>query len=350
MLDAANIPQVLQDISGTAITSPEAWEANRERLLSLLSREEYGFLPPPPERTEFKLLDRQTDCCAGKAVYEKWEATVWVKDHSFSFPFFGVIPQTATPSMAFLHLNFRNQVPDFYMPTEEIIDGGFAVFSFGYEDVTKDNGDFSSGLAALFPEPPGKLALWAWAALRVRDHMAQREEIDQENVAVVGHSRLGKTALLAGAWDERFAFVIANESGCSGGAVTRGKQGERIADITRVFPFWFCENYRKYAGKEEELPFDQHFLLALIAPRKLYICDAQEDIWADPAAEFLSCRLASPVYELYGKQGLMAETEAPVLNKGYHAGEIGYHLRAGCHYLSRQDWQQFMAFLKAHRN
>ncbi len=350
------LPNVLQGTKNAVFTSQKEWEQERESLLSLLSREEYGFLPPDPQRLSFRLLEKQEDYCASKAVFEKWEATVGMGEKEFSFPFFAVVPTGVKKPMAFLHINFRNNVPDFYMPTEEIVDGGFAVFSFGYEDVTKDNGDFSDGLAALFPRAsgekdlPGKISLWAWAAMRVMDHIVSREDIDTKNVAVIGHSRLGKTALWAGANDPRFAFVISNDSGCSGAAVTRGKQGEKIRDITTVFPFWFCDNYRKYQDREEELPFDQHFLLALIAPRKLYVCSAKEDLWADPASELLSCREASIVYELYGLKGLICPEEAPIADAVFPEGTIGYHIRKGTHYLSRYDWQRFMEFLRKHRN
>ena len=269
-------------------------------------------------RSAFRTVERQEDFCASKAVYERVEIRVQVSVrnlHSLSMRL--CLRSFREKPMAFVHINFRSNVPDEYMPSEELADGGFAVFSFGYEDVTKDNRDFSDGLAALFPagsrngNAPGKIALWAWAALRVMDYLQTREDVDLKNVAVVGHSRLGKTALLAAASDERFAFAISNDSGCSGAAVTRGKERGTVADITKMFPYWFCENYKAYAGREEEMPFDQHFLLALIAPRKLYVSSAQEDQWADPPAELAGCRAASPVYGLYGLGGLVCGEESP---------------------------------------
>ncbi len=350
------LPNVLQKSGGELLTSPKEWEEHRESLLFLLSREEYGFLPSAPDGLSFRLVEKRENYCASNAVFEKWEAAVKVGEQEFSFPFFAVVPTQVKKPMAFLHINFRNNVPDAYMPTEEIIDGGFAVFSFGYEDVTRDNDDFSDGLAALFPRSsgektlPGKISIWAWAAIRVMDHIVSRKDIDTANVAVIGHSRLGKTALWAGANDPRFSFVISNDSGCSGAAVSRGKQGEQIRDVTTTFPYWFCETYRSYQGKEEELPFDQHFLLSLIAPRKLYVSSAQEDLWADPVSELRACKEASPVYELYGISGLLCPEDAPAANAVFPEGNIGYHIRKGTHYLSRYDWQQFMAFLRRHRN
>lgn len=183
----------------------------------------------------------------------------------------------------------------------------------------------------------------------VREYLAACPEIDQRAVAVAGHSRLGKTALLAGALDKRFQFVFANESGCSGAALYRGKQGETAADIQRVFPYWFSPSFASCTGDPEQLPFDQHFLLSLIAPRKLYVSSAAEDLWSDPAAEFLGCLAASPAFEAAGVPGFVCAGEEPQLGQACHQGNIGYHLRAGKHFLSREDWRQFAAYLFLHR-
>lgn len=169
---------------------------------------------------------------------------------------------------------------------------------------------------------------------------------DFNRAAVVGHSRLGKTALWAGALDERFTHVISNNSGCSGAAITRQKKGERIRDIIRVFSRWFCDNYQKYVDKEELLPFDQHFLVAAIAPRKVYVASAIEDEWADPVSEFLSCYAASEVYEKLGLKGFISSDRLPEAGEYFHEGNIGYHLRKGTHYLSREDWNLFMDYME----
>ena len=175
------------------------------------------------------------------------------------------------------------------------------------------------------------------------------DELFEQNLRKLQLSRLGKTALLAGALDKRFQFVFANESGCSGAALYRGKQGETAADIQRVFPYWFSPSFASCTGDPEQLPFDQHFLLSLIAPRKLYVSSAAEDLWSDPAAEFLGCLAASPAFEAAGVPGLEGAGEEPQLGQAYHQGNIGYHLRAGKHFLSREDWRQFAAYLFLHR-
>ena len=199
------------------------------------------------------------------------------------------------------------------------------------------------------PNDPGKIALWAWAIHRVMDYAQTLEELDLTCGCVCGHSRLGKTALLAGATDQRFRFVYSNDSGCSGAAITREKVGERVADICHRFPFWFCENYWKYIGKEQEMPFDQHYLLAAIAPRYVSGGSAEEDLWADPDSEMLACVAASSAYEQYGVPGFVSEDRLPKAGDVFLEGRIGYHERPGLHYFSRQDWHRLIGFINRHR-
>ena len=178
------------------------------------------------------------------------------------------------------------------------------------------------------------------------DYIETLNEIDKENIAIVGHSRLGKTALLTGAFDERFKYTISNDSGQSGAAISRNKVGEKIKCICERFPYWFCDNYKKYSDNEDILPFDQHYLLSLIAPRNLYIASASKDLWADPKSEFLCGVETNSVYELYNKKGLVHENKYPAPDTKLLGGCIGYHLREGSHYLSRYDWNIFIEYIK----
>lgn len=310
-------------------------------MLRILQEQVYGFLPPPPDSFRFTEAPyKEGNFAAGKATLRSFTLTVGYQGKEHSFPVNLCLPAKEGKHPFYVLINFRPQVPDRYYPTEEIIDEGFGVFSFCYLDVCQDNEDFTDGLAALFckaprsPHAPGKIALWAWAAMRVLDLAERLEGLDLSRAAVCGHSRLGKTALLAAALDERFSFAHSNDSGCSGAALAKHKKGERIADITRVFPFWFCPAYESYAEKDEELPFDQHWLLGSIAPRKLLVTSANGDGWAHPEHEFLSCFYAQEAW------GLPAESpDFPPTHSLWGKEHLFYSRRDGKHYFSREDWR-----------
>lgn len=328
----------------------------REEMLEILQREEYGYLPPKPDRMSYKVTDDFiSNFCAGKATSQKVEITNYMGDKEFTFPVYVTIPVKKGKHPFFICINFRDDVPDRYIPTEEIIDNGFAVLSFCYKDITSDDGDFTNGLAGVLYEngkrektSAGKIAMWAWAMHRVLDYAYGVENLDKNCVIGCGHSRLGKTALLAGATDERFTCSYSNDSGCSGAAISRGKVGEDIRFICETFPFWFCENYYQYKGREYEMPFDQHYLAASIAPRMVYVASAKEDTWADPDAEMLTCVAIDEMYKKCGKTGFICEDRLPQVGDEFHEGNVGYHLRAGLHYFSREDWLKVIKFIKKH--
>ena len=327
----------------------------REEMLRILAEEEYGFMPPKPDTVRFTVEENQIPhFCAGKAVANRITAHCTLGGKSFSFPFYATLPTKEGRYPFFIHINFRSDVPDRYMPTEELVDNGFAVLSFCYKDVTSDDGDMTNGLAGVLypngqrkPTDAGKIAMWAWATQRVMDYAETRADVlDLSSAIVCGHSRLGKTALLTAATDERFAFAYSNDSGCSGAAITRGKRGERVKAITTNFPFWFCENYLRYVDKEAEMPFDQHYLIAAIAPRFVCVGSASEDIWADPEAEMLACVAAS---EAFAPNGFISEDRFAKVGESFFEGAIGYHLREGLHYFSRTDWHRLIEFVRLHR-
>ena len=320
--------------------------AAREEILDVLSREIYGKLPDPVRATA-EIVSENTTAYAGKATERQIRVVLDLANGHFVFPAVVLLPNAVEHPKLLIHLMFEQTVPNKYFPAEEVIDSGCAVAAFCYEDVTADNADFSDGLAFYFQrnssDSTGKIGLWAYAAQRLADAVLAWDSFDH-HVGVIGHSRLGKTALWCAANDTRFSLVVSNDAGSSGDALARGKQGERVDAITRVFPFWFCQNYARYANAEETMPFDQHWLLAAIAPRLIFVNTAEQDAWADPESEFLSCAAASEAYTRMGLPGFIAPNRKPCPGDFDGDGSIGFAMRAGFHFLSRSDWQAALRF------
>ena len=239
-------------------------------------------------------------------------------------------------------------------PIRLLIDSGFGVATAYYGDIDPDFDDgFKNGVHAVYPlddnrngQQWGSIATWSWGLSRILDYLQTIESVNPKQIGVIGHSRLGKTSLWAGATDPRFAIVISNNSGCGGAAISRRQFGETVKRINTSFPHWFCDKFQDYNENEAELPLDQHMLIALIAPRPVYIASASEDLWADPVGEFLSGRLSQPVYDLYGVAGLGVQMRPePNQSVGDH---VGYHLRQGKHDLLEYDWRQYIEFANRH--
>ncbi len=323
-----------------------------EEMLETMLDLVYGHLPPLPTKSEWSSSDNlKGGFCTGGATIKEIRGTYEILSKKFSFPFKASIPTSKGPHPFFVFINFRDNVPDHYLPIEEIIDSGYAVLSFCYEDITLDKDEYESGLAGILwggkrkEDDCGKLALWAWAAQRVMNWAETCDELDKSRATVCGHSRLGKTALLAAATDKRFKCAYSNDSGCSGAAITRNKEGETKEIITRAFPQWFTPKYLNMTNDPSSLPFDQHYLIASIAPRFVLVGSAHEDLWADPRSEQLSCVAASCAYEKLGVKGFIHNNRYAEIGEAFFEGNIGYHLRRGPHYYGRHDWQKLIEFV-----
>jgi len=360
---AYTLPDPLVGANGVKVTTAAEWEkVRRPETLALFAKHVYGRSPGQPAKVEFQVLEENKQAVEGKAILRRVKITVADQGgKSFAFETAVLIPaQARGPVPAFLLINNRDvksadptrAQKDGFWPVEEILARGYATAVFRTQDVdpdAKEEAKRAQGVRGVWPAGGGKvgedawatIGAWAWGASRVLDYLETLPEIDAKKVAVIGHSRGGKTALWAGAQDQRFAFVISNDSGCGGAALSRRKFGETVAIINQSFPYWFCDNFKKYNGREEDLPVDQHQLLALIAPRALAVGSADADFWADQRGEFLALAQAAPVYALYNLAGVKPD-EMPALDTPLVRGPVNYHIRRGVHNLTPDDWKCYL--------
>jgi len=385
------LPDPLLRSDGTKITDPSQWPNQRSRLVQLLADHEYGNAPPGKIQVSWDMVEHGL-MHQDKTKRQQFVVHLTTEVASLDIDLVLFTPNQASNAKgAFLSLNFQGnhtvdgdpalRMPKGWVandtktgvqenraselgrgshsrrwPIAEITERGYAVATAFYGDIDPDFDDgFKNGVHALFPEERaspehrgrwGTIAGWAWGMSRLMDVLVQQPNVDSEHVAAIGHSRLGKTALWAGATDPRFSIVISNNSGCGGAALERRNFGETVARINTSFPHWFCPRFKDYNQNESALPFDQHTLIACMAPRPVYIASATEDLWADPKGEYLSGWYATPVYQLLGHPGLPGETPPPPdLSVG---DRIAYHNRTGAHDILSFDWQQYMNFADRH--
>ena len=362
------LPDPLTTAGGDKVTSAEMWrQTRRPEILELFRTHVYGRMPVGrPASLKFEVRETVRGVMDGAATRKQVKISYRGPGGEGAINLVLFTPAKVRRAPCFLLICNRGAtnidptrvVKSGFWPAEQIVARGYAAAAFLNADVDPDRHDgFTNGVHGIFdsygsqrpPDAWGTIAAWAWGASRVMDYLETDADIDARRVAVVGHSRGGKAALWAGAEDERFALVISNDSGCGGAALARRRQpkAETIQAINQKFPHWFCDNYRRYGGKEDDLPVDQHMLAALIAPRLLYIASATEDLWADPEGEFLCGVEASPVYRLFGLEGLNA-TRQPSPDTPVQEGAIGYHLRTGKHDLTEFDWKCYLDFADKH--
>lgn len=364
-----NVPDLMTTFKGEKVSSAEIWEKVRApELLETFKREVYGRRPVErPDNLRFEPLEPDTEMMDGKAVRKRVRISYSGKYGDGAFAVTAFIPKCAKPVPAFLLICNREPAENIdpsrkrksgFWPAEEIVERGYAAITFWNGDLAPDwNTGCRQGVFTCFEpfmvrrpnDAWGTLAAWAWGASRVMDWIETVSAINSRRVAVVGHSRGGKTALVTGVYDKRFAMVCSNDSGCSGAKLNHIAlpRSESVAVIMRHFPYWFCPNYTMIVNREKEWCVDQHCFLALVAPRLLCVASATEDKWAGPEGEYHSARLASPAWELYGKKGLVSEA-FPAPEKPLQKGCVSYHLRTGKHNLTPYDWHRYMDFADRH--
>lgn len=359
---ALHLPDPFVSEKGKLIHAVEDWEKTRRpEIFRLFESEVYGQLPKDFESISFEVVKENANPFSQIADLEEVNITVGRNGKSHTMRINLFLPKSQKgPFPVILLINYLPNYPDgklvdeAFWPVRELIQKGFATASFHAETVAPDDSKtYQNGIiSTLYPEQSGKadglkaFGAWGWAAMRAMDYFEQRPRIDSKKSVLVGHSRTGKTALWTSANDPRWAITYANESGCGGAALSKRKFGETLEAINTRFPHWFADNFRKYNGKEESLPLDQHLLPGLIAPRTVYYSSAREDRWADPKGEYLGIQLGSRIAsEIYGKKAVFKkefeELEGPV-----HLESVGYHIREGAHDLTWEDWRIFLEFVE----
>lgn len=357
------LPDVLTTDDGQKIATANDWiTIRRPQILELFRNHVYGRVPATPYQKSFEIVHEDPHAMDGAATLKQVDITITAAAKTLTIHLTLFVPNEASkPVPTFLLICNRSpenidptrKVKSEFWPAEEAVARGYGIAAFYNADVDPDkNEGFKDGIHELLdggkrpPDAWGTIAAWAWGASRCMDYFETDPDVARDKVAVIGHSRGGKTALWAGAEDERFAIVCSNDSGCGGAALSRrkNKDKETVARINKSFPHWFNETFKRYDGREETLPVDQHMLVALMAPRAVCVGSAEQDLWADPRGEFLSVALAGPVYRLFGKQGLGASAEMPPIDEPLHGDGAHYHIRAGKHNLTLFDWKCYLDF------
>jgi len=393
------LPDPLMGSDGERVTSAEAWNTRRRpELLKLFETYMFGRVPTPPHPVKplFTVNSEDREALGGKAI--RREVAIVFRDDAAA-PRINLLVYLPKDLVAnrrvpvFLGLNFEGNhavstdpgislattwLPNnpatgivdhrategsrgaeaSRWPVERILARGYALATAYYGDIDPDYDDgFKNGIHPLFYQPGqarpaadewGSIGAWAWGLSRMLDYLETAPEIDARKVALMGHSRLGKTALWAGAIDPRFGVVISNNSGAGGAALSRRIFGETVERLNTAFPHWFCANFKTFSNREFMLPFDQHELISLIAPRPVLISSAAEDLWADPRGEFLAARGADPVYRLLGTDGLAIPRWPAPAKDSLTKSTIGYRIRPGKHDVTTDDWDAFMDFADHH--
>jgi hypothetical protein len=392
MVPEFTLPDPLITADGSKVISASDWPARRAEIMRLFQLHVYGRRPAPPKNVGYKVQSVDKSALGGKAIRK--QVAIQLKDvgPGFDLNVLMYLPAKARgPVPVFLGYNFGgnqsiNSDPGILMtnswtrngrtgyennraneqsrgasasrwPVEKILERGYGLVTLYYGDVEPDHDDgWKDGIrnylrkdedgSELDPEDWSAISVWSWGLSRVVDYLETDDAVNASKVSLLGHSRLGKTSLWGGASDERFALVISNDSGCGGAALSRRAFGETVERINTSFPHWFCQRFKTYNSNENALPVDQHMLIAMMAPRPVYVASAQEDLWADPNGEFMSAKLAGPVYQLFGLKGVGVDKQ-PAIHKPV-GGSVGYHIRAGVHDVTDYDWEQYLNFADRH--
>lgn len=385
----AHLPDPLVFADGSRVANPAQWPKRRQELIHLFTEQMYGRMPERPASMRYRVVSIDHHALAGKATREQIAVLLRGREDGPRFDLLVYVPNRVKRPPVILGLNFwgnetihadpgirisdrwvesshnpfvdlscvkNNRATDACRgidakrwPVEKILDAGYALATAYRGDLDPDRRDgYDESIRSAFPDLArggnnfSTIAAWAWGMSRALDYLEGDRLVDGRRVVAFGWSRLGKAAIWAGATDSRFAAVISNESGAGGAKIFHDVHGETVQLLNDRFPYWYCTNFKQYNGRDAELPFDQDEVLALIAPRPLYIASAIEDANADPQGEFLGAVAVTPVYRFLGSTGLPTE-EWPKVNQPI-LGRVSYHVRSGAHSVTDFDWEQYLRF------
>ena len=375
---AYTLPDPLRLQDGRRVTDAATWKTQRRaEVLKLYHDEIYGRVPATAPKANFEVIESGTSVLDGAATRKhvvvrfgdqpdgpKANVVIYVPAKArgpvpvlFQLVFFGGLPSAVPPPAPPVAANAATKTggprPSETGPVAEVIARGYAYATVRYTEFEGDRADTNlTGVRRLAlvagQEKPaagewGTVAAWAWGASRVMDYFETDRALDAKRVGLIGHSRLGKTVLWASASDPRFAVVFSSCSGEMGASLARRDYGESVDDMAANFPWQFTGAFQKYAGRWNDLPVDAHLLIALSAPRPVFITGGTQDQWADPHGEFLAQVAAGPVYRLLGAKDLGTE-KLPPLDTPLVAGDLGFHYHTGGHTITASDWQAFLTF------
>ncbi len=325
----------------------------KKSIRKILEHEMYGKIPARPDHMSVEKL-HEYPIFAGNAVAYELSVICEKGKRSFSFPALEIRPITDGKLPVIVHIH-SSLASDRLAPYEEIAERGYAVISVNADDVTESNGDFKSGAAAFIAgsrstgASSGKLAIWAWSLMRIADYISGCGELDAESIAVIGHAHLGTSALIAGGFDERFKYIISNQSDCAGAALERGKVGERYDMLAKAHPYYFCPRFLESISEKKAFEFDQNHLLALSMPRYVIVGSTRDDTSTDYVSEFLALASLENASRLYGINGLVHGGRIPKEPIILDGGTLCYYLRGGVRSLSRRDFNVYMDIMDKKR-
>jgi hypothetical protein len=363
------LPDPLVLRNGQAVRDADTWfKQRRPEILRLYETEVYGCVPLQAPPITFEVVGTDLTALSNSAIRKDIIGYIGGPPDGPKVNVVFYLPaKTSGPVPVLLHLLFGNPPPISPAatnsahpgesgPLSDILARGYGYAMFRYTEIEGDNRTNNltlvrklalAGHAQPAVDEWGTITAWAWSASRVLDYLERDPAVDSKRVALIGHSRLGKTALWAGARDPRFAMVFASCSGELGASLARRDFGETVDDVIANFPWWFCTTFQKYSTRWNDLPVDAHLLIALNAPRPVFITGGTQDQWADPRGEFLAAVAAGPVYRLLGQRDL-GTAELPPLDTPLIAGKLGFLYHTGGHSISTDDWNTFLDFAERH--